>query len=87
LLLSRFFGFSVNQANSSLQDFFSQVFKLNREAQEDFFCVVCSREVKHQSSRGIFFFGTVCSRFEENSNIKTWEENLGRKLAKKKGQL
>jgi hypothetical protein len=40
---------------------------------------MCSREVKHQSSRGIFLFSVVCSRFEENSSIKTWEENLGKK--------
>jgi hypothetical protein len=26
----------------------------------------------------------VCSRFEENSNIKTWEENFKRKFVKKK---
>ncbi len=35
---------------------------------------MCSRKVKRQSSRGIFFFSVVCSRFEENSSIKTWEE-------------
>jgi hypothetical protein len=49
-----------------------------------FFFIVCSREVKHQSSKGIYFSNVVCSRFEENSNIKTWEENFKRKFVKKK---
>jgi len=62
-----FFGFSVKQANSSLQDFFSQAFKLNKEAQEGFF-VFSLREIKHQSSKGIFFFNVVCSRFEKTQH-------------------
>jgi hypothetical protein len=49
---------------------FSQAFKLNREAQEGFFCVVCSKKVKHQSSKGDFFFNVVCSRFEKISTLK-----------------
>jgi hypothetical protein len=46
------------------------------------FYLVCSREIKHQSLKRHFFSLMLCSRCEENSNIKIWEQ-----ACKKKGQL
>jgi hypothetical protein len=71
--------FFIKRANSKLARFIFSSVQAHQRSLGGFF--------KHQSSRRIFFFSVVCSRFEENSSIITWEEYLGRKLVIKKSPL